>query len=59
MTRIVLTLTVDFDHIEDPDNEADVMKVAVQNRIFGEGMFSDNTIVDTWSTRTEIITPIR
>ncbi len=55
MQKITLNLVIWFDEIENINEEADVLKAAIQNRIFGEGIFNPNTMVETWSISTDCL----
>ncbi len=56
MKTIVMTLRVSFDEVENLEAAAFDLEAAIRNRIFGEGVFSPKTMVDTWSLSAEILT---
>lgn len=53
MPQITLTLKVSFDQVPDLEEAAYILKAAIQSRLFGEGLFNDETLVDEWSVSTD------
>lgn len=52
--KLKLTLVITMDETPNIEWDAADLKAAIQNRIFGQGVFGPDTLVDEWLMNVEI-----